>query len=229
MREVSPPQARDESEADPARAPAPEPARANARETTRRSRAVGMLLICGLSLAAVVVGATAGMVIDLRERALSASERELKNTALVLAEQTDHAFHAIEIVQASLIERLRQPDIHSSEDHDREMSRHDVHLMLRDRMAGLAYLEAVSVVSAKGKILNFSRFWPIPEVDVSDRDYFKALQSDPQLTSFVSEPVRSRITGAWTFFLARKLVGPNGEFLGAVLGIVTPQYFENFF
>src|SRR5215467_12614532 len=173
MREVSPPQARDESEADPAGAPASATARSNERETTRRSRAVGLLVICGLSLAAVVVAATAVMVIDLRERALAASERELKNTALVLAEQTDRAFHAIEVVQATMIERLRQPDIRSSEDHDREMSRHDVHLMLKDRTAGLEYLEAVSVVSAKGRILNFSRFWPVPDVDVSDRDYFK--------------------------------------------------------
>jgi len=229
MRECSPPLARDESRTASADASAPVAARFNERDTTRRSRAVGLLVFCGLSLAAVVVAATAVMVIDLRERALAASERELKNTALVLAEQTDRAFHAVEVVQTSLIERFRQLGIRSSEDHEREMSGHDVHLLLKDRIGGLAYLEAVAVISAQGKLLNFSRYWPIPDIEVSDRDYFNALQSDPQLTSFVSEPVRSRVTGGWMFFLARKLVGPNGEFLGLVLGIITPQYFENFF
>ena len=29
------------------------------------------------------------------------------------------------------------------------------------------------------------------------------------------EPFYSRVTGAWTIVLARKIVGPNGEFLGA--------------
>jgi len=217
------------SQAAPAGASAPVAARTSERETTRRSRAVGLLVICGLSLAAVIAAATAVMVIDLRERSLAASERELKNTALVLAEQTDRAFHAVEVVQTSLIERLRQLGIRSSEDHEREMSGHDVHLMLKDRIGGLAYLEAVAVISARGKLLNFSRSWPIPDIDVSDRDYFKALQSDPQLMSFVSEPVRSRATGTWTFYLARKLAGPNGELVGLVLGAVAPQYFEKFF
>src|ERR1700720_1822079 len=171
MREWSPPQARDESGTAAADASAPVATRSNARETTRRSRAVGLLVICGLSLAAVVVAATAVMVIDLRERALFASERELKNTALVLAEQTDRALHAVEVLQASLIERLRNLGIRSSEDHDREMSRHDVHQLLKDRIGGLAYLEAVAVISAQGKLLNFSRSWPIPDIDVTDRDY----------------------------------------------------------
>jgi len=82
-----------------------------------------------------------------------------------LAEQTDRAFHAVEVVQTSLIERFRQLGIRSSEDYEREMSRDDVHLMLRDRIGGLAYLEAVSVISARGKLLNFSRAWPIPDAD----------------------------------------------------------------
>src|SRR5712691_6108265 len=94
MREFSPPRVQDVSQAAPAGASAPVAARTSERETTRRSRAVGLLVICGLSLAAVVAAATAVMVIDLRERSLAASERELKNTALVLAEQTDRAFHA---------------------------------------------------------------------------------------------------------------------------------------
>jgi diguanylate cyclase (GGDEF)-like protein len=43
------------------------------------------------------------------------------------------------------------------------------------------------------------------------------------------EPVHSRITGAWTTVIARKVTGPNGEFLGAVGRGIEPANFEKFF
>jgi diguanylate cyclase (GGDEF)-like protein len=58
---------------------------------------------------------------------------------------------------------------------------------------------------------------------------FLALKSDPQLTSFVSLPAQNRTDRAWTMFLTRKVRGPNGEFLGLVLGAVELSYFEKLF
>src|SRR4051794_25183868 len=43
------------------------------------------------------------------------------------------------------------------------------------------------------------------------------------------EPVFSRITGLWTTVIARKVTGPNGEFLGAIGRGIEPANFENFF
>ena len=43
------------------------------------------------------------------------------------------------------------------------------------------------------------------------------------------EPVYSRITGAWTTVIARKVTGPNGEFLGAIGRGIEPANFEKFF
>src|SRR5712672_2667696 len=65
----------------------------------RRVRAVHLLVVCGLLLGAAVIAGSAGMLVDLRDRALAASERELTNTALVLAEQTDRAFQAVELME----------------------------------------------------------------------------------------------------------------------------------
>ena len=68
-----------------------------------------------------------------------------------------------------------------------------------------------------------------PDVNVSDRDYFKALKADPNLESFVSTPVQNRGDGTWDIYLARRLNDPNGEFMGLILGAISLQYFENFF
>jgi hypothetical protein len=66
-------------------------------------------------------------------------------------------------------------------------------------------------------------------VDNSDRAYFKAMKADPSLKSYVTEPVQNRGTGTWTIFLARRVDGPNGEFLGLVLGAIELSYFEDFY
>jgi diguanylate cyclase (GGDEF)-like protein/PAS domain S-box-containing protein len=194
-----------------------------------RSRAVQLLVLCGLLLASAILAGTSFIVASLHHRVLADNERELRNLALVLAEQADRTFQALEVVQTSLIERSQALGVSSSDDYRREMSGYDVHVMLKDKIQSMPHVDAVGLIDAEGKLFNFSRYWPIPVFDVSDRDYFKRLKSDPQLTSFVSAPALSRGAGTWTIFIARKFVGPNGEFLGLVVGAIELQYFENLF
>jgi len=85
------------------------------------------------------------------------------------------------------------------------------------------------LIDPDGKVINYSRAWPIPTISVADREHFKAFQLDAQLTSYVSRPERSRATGRWTTYLARKFTGPHGEFLGLVTGSIELAYFERFF
>jgi diguanylate cyclase (GGDEF)-like protein/PAS domain S-box-containing protein len=194
-----------------------------------RVRSVSVLTACGLLLALTIALGTWAVLVELRNRALASAERELQNIVLVLAEQTDRAFQAIELVQKSVLDHVRDAAIASDKDYARLLSGYDAHLMLRDKIAGLSYVDAVSIIDARGKLINFSRFWPPRGFDASDRSYFTALKSDPQLTSYVSEPVRNRANGSWTIFLARKVTARNGRFLGVVLGAVELAYFERYF
>ncbi|MFZ2068262.1 MAG: EAL domain-containing protein [Xanthobacteraceae bacterium] len=194
-----------------------------------RNRPVRYLILCGALLIAAIVVGTAIMVDNLRDRALFGSERELKNTALILAEQIDRTFQAVDLVQISVIERIQSLGITSSDDYARRISSEDMHEMLKASTSGLVQIYAISVINADGRLLNFSRFWPVPDISVADREFFLALKSDPQLTSFVSLPAQNRTDRAWTMFLTRKVRGPNGEFLGLVLGAVELSYFENLF
>jgi diguanylate cyclase (GGDEF)-like protein/PAS domain S-box-containing protein len=194
-----------------------------------RSGPVRLFLMCGVLLIAAVATGTGLILSNLRERALSDSENALQNIALVVAEQANRALQAIDLVQTGLIERMQALGVTSGAAYERQMSGHDVHLMLKDKIAGLPHIDGITIINAQGKLINLSRSWPIPEVDVSDRDYFKALQSNPQLSSFVSSPVRNPGTGMWTVYYARKFVAPDGAFLGLVLGDLKLQYFEKLF
>jgi diguanylate cyclase (GGDEF)-like protein/PAS domain S-box-containing protein len=195
----------------------------------RRPNPIALLISCGLVLISAIAIGTAMMVFHYRDRALSSNERELKNTALILAEHSDRAFQALDLVQRSVVERMQALNIASSEDYQRQMSGHDVHLMLKDKIGGLPHVEAIQLFNSEGQLINLSRFWPIPALSIADRDHFKALKADPQLTSVVSAPVFNRITDTWTVYLVRKFTGPNGEFLGTVNGGLNIKHFEQFF
>lgn len=187
------------------------------------------LTACGAILVAVIVAATAMLAINMRASALKDTERELQNISLILSEQTAQSFHALELVQASIVDSMRVKEIETATDLEHLMSGQDVHRTLVDKISGLPHVDAITIINEHGKLINFSRSWPIPAVNVADRDYFKALRADPRLVSFLSEPVRNRATGTWTIYLARKFTGSDGKFLGLILGAIRLQYFQSYF
>ena len=124
---------------------------------------------------------------------------------------------------------MRSSGIATTENYKRRMSTEEIHLMLKSKMDALSYVGGINVFDADGKLINASASWPAPPVNVADRAYFKTFKSDPQSPAVVIEPVYSRITGVWTTVIARKVTGPNGEFLGAIGRGIEPVNFEKFF
>ncbi len=124
---------------------------------------------------------------------------------------------------------MHSAGIVSREDYERQMSSQDTHLMLKTKISALSYVGGLNLFDSDGKLINSSGAWPVPAVNVADRAYFKEFKSNPRSAAVLVDPVYSRITGAWTIVLARKMIGPNGEFLGAVGRGIEPAYFEKFF
>jgi diguanylate cyclase (GGDEF)-like protein len=195
----------------------------------RRSLSIRWLIICGVLLVAAIAIGTAVTIGNFRERALANSERELENTVLLLTRHFDQQFQQLELVQRSVVETIRSAGIASREDFEREMSSNDVHLMLKAKIAALPQTGNLSLIDSNGKLINAAGNWPVPSIRIDDRAYFKALKADPQLRTILSEPLLNRLTATWTTILARKLTGPNGEFLGVVLGSIELAQFEEFF
>jgi diguanylate cyclase (GGDEF)-like protein len=183
----------------------------------------GMLLI-----AAIAIGATV-MAGNFRERALHNSERELENTVLLLARHFDQQLEDFQVVQNDLIAFMRSNGIATRENYKPRMSSREIHLMLRSKLEALSYVGGINVFDADGVLINASSAWPAPSVSVADRAYFKAFTSGPRSPDQLVEPVFSRITGAWTIVTARKIAGPNGEFLGVISRGIEPANFEKFF
>ncbi|MGH6967633.1 MAG: ATP-binding protein [Stellaceae bacterium] len=192
-------------------------------------RPTAALIAGGVLAAVMLVGGSAAFLAHERSRDLAVTDRELGNLATSLAEQMDRSFLALGTVQSGLIERMQMSGIDSDDALLRRMAGPGIHAVLRDEIKGLPYVSSFGVVGADGHIVNFSRQWPVPDIDVGDRDYFRALKKNPALDQFVSKPARSRVNGAWTIFLARKFTARDGRFLGMVVGVIDVAYFENYF
>jgi PAS domain S-box-containing protein len=194
-----------------------------------RDNGVRWIIASGVALIAAIALGTAILVSEFRDRARTDAKRVLSTTAYIIAEHCEGAFQSVELVQRNVIERLQSFGITSSEDLDRTMSGFDAHLMLKDMVSGAPQVDAMVLVNSSGRLVSSSRAWPMPDTVETDREYFKALTSDRNLPLFLSEPARSHRTGAWTSYLARRLVGPNGEFIGMIVGVMELRRFEQFF
>ena len=184
--------------------------------------ALGSVLLIGALLAGL-------LVVHLHDRALHSKSQALQTLAVVLAAQAERSLEAVELLVGGLQEQTEQAGVVTAEAFRQAMAGEAVYRDLRIRAQSLRQLDAVAIIGASGDLINFSRSWPPPAANVADRDYFRAQRDDQTLTSFVSEPVQSRGSGAWTIYVSRRVSGPRGEFLGLILGAVELAYFEGFF
>jgi len=188
-----------------------------------------LLYVCAALLILVLLAVTIVVVLHLRKSELLSQENQLKNLSLILAEQADRSFQSVDLVISSVAAGVAAEGVTDSASFDRILASRDVHLLLREKMSGTPQLDAVLVMDHAGKLINFSRFWPAPEIDISDRAYFRAMKADPALKTYVSEPIQARVTGRWTIFLVHRVTGADGEFLGLILGAIDLNYFEEFY
>jgi hypothetical protein len=116
----------DATESDRMRTASEEPAQvadnSAASRTEWNSRLVRWIIIFGIVLVGAIIASTGVVLLDLRDRELAESERELKRLVFVLAEQIDRSFQSMVLIQTAVIERMQSLGIASAEDYERQMS-----------------------------------------------------------------------------------------------------------
>jgi PAS domain S-box-containing protein len=192
-------------------------------------RARRRLYVVGIALIAITVLAAAITIRDLREQAIDDYKRDMANIGVLLVEQMTRSLQAVDLVIRDTRERGRALGADAPERFAAVLGTEDFHRFLQDQLKSLPQANAVVVVGADGKVVNFSRRWPIPEIDISDRDFFQQLRDHDQPDVLVTEPVKTRSSGTWTFYLVRRINGPHGEFLGIIQGAIEVKYLQDFF
>jgi signal transduction histidine kinase/DNA-binding response OmpR family regulator len=192
-------------------------------------RFLGAPAAIALALICIIAGSNLFFLTNLREASLRESADDLSRHSLTLAENADRSFKSVDLVLSSVADYLARRGAVDATSYGAAASDRETHLLLKEKIAGLPQIDAVTLIDAQGRLLNFSRYWPIPDVNVSDRDYFTALKADPALRSVLSSPIQNRGDGTKNIYLARRLNDAKGEFMGLMLGAMSVPYMENFF
>ena len=213
---------------DPLLPPNPFGAKAPPRPARRYHPLFAIVLVTALIIGWIAVSSVVFLG-ELRETMLKTAQTNLAHHAAALGEQTSTSWRSLDLVLSSLGDYVGRQGVTDGESYNRMMSGRDTYLLLKEKISGLPFIDAVALINASGQLVNSSRDWPIAAVDVTDRDYFQAFKNEPTLESFVSRPVPSRLARSMNIFLVRRLSDPNGEFMGLALGAVSVQSIENFF
>jgi diguanylate cyclase (GGDEF)-like protein len=178
-------------------------------------------------IAAIAIGTTI-MVDNFRERALSSNQRELENTVQLLTRHFDQQLEDFTIILNDIATRIRSGGV-TSEWFKHQLSTQDWHEELRTEVSAYSDAASINLFDANGILINSSELWPVPDVNISDRDFFKSFKSGTETGPVQIELVRGRIAGGWATIVAHKLTGPKGEFIGVVTRTIRPVTFEKYF
>jgi diguanylate cyclase (GGDEF)-like protein/PAS domain S-box-containing protein len=194
-----------------------------------RGGPIRWLIIGGVFLIAAITIGTMIMAGNFRERALNSRERELENTVLLLARHFDQQLDEFTVIEKDVVAQIQSTVTSPSEILRGQLATLEWHEVLRAKVGAYSDVAGVNVFDSGGILINSSEVWPVPDVKITDRAFFKAFQSGAATTPILIELVQGRLVGGWATVVAHKVTGRNGEFLGVVTRAIAPADFEKFF
>ena len=153
------------------------------------------------------------------------ADREIER-ALDVAHE--HALKVFETIDRSLSEIAEI--VRGVPDADIVAREPALHLRLKQLVASLPQVKSAWVFDARGHALVNSLMSPAPEIDFSDRDYFKAHVAGEGGT-YIGEALQPRppYQGSPFFGVSRRRPHEEGDFTGVIQASVFPEYFENYY
>ena len=187
------------------------------------------LIAVGTGLLLTMVAAVTLTIWDMRNVALRDTRQNLGKLGIAIAEQTTRSIQAVDLGLEDIRKDIQAESLETPEQFRIVLQNRELQARLRQKEEALPQADAFTIVDGYGKLVNFSREWPIPSSDLSDRDYYKYFKEHDDPNAFVSDPVQNRRNAGWTVYVVRRVNSPSGRFLGLVVGAVDLSYFRDFY
>ena len=145
---------------------------------------------------------------------------------------TAHAVQTIDTADIMLrgtLDNLQSHQLAYEPDFRATVSTYRIFQMLREAMNGVPQVVGMSIIGNDGKILNLTRQYPPPQINLAEQDYFRAFEDRPDLDLFISAASINSLTGEPYFYLARPIKSPSGERLGLIVAGIASGFFSNFY
>lgn len=164
-----------------------------------------------------------------RNAALAEWQLIAKSLSNSTAEQVSQSLRAAELVLKSIDESVNQTELRTADDVRIEFSNLATFALIRERALVVPQVDVAAITDNTGNVINFTRSFPPPPINLPDRDHFRAFASQPNLQNFLSVPVRNRGTGEWTFYIVRPIRSGGNDFLGTLLTGLHVDFYRHIF
>jgi diguanylate cyclase (GGDEF)-like protein len=200
-----------------------------ARAMSRERNTKTFRTLVGLATGIIVVGviATALTIWAWRRDTTEAAIRNIGDTAAILAEQTSRSIQSMDLVLSDLQDRLRAMGATTPDGYREVSATKEVYGILVDRLQHLSQATVIALVDSAGNVLNSTRSWPPPRLNLGDRIFFLHAKSSRDRNLFVTGPVVSSVSDIPTIYWSRRFESPDGEFLGAIAAGSEVSYFRH--
>jgi len=122
------------------------------------------------------LGAASFAVCSLRLDRLDDAQRDLDRLSTALAEQTARSVQAVDIVLRQLTERIIAEHTEPAEQLSLRLKDERTHALLTQMRGDLPQADAIIIIGNDGMMANTTRQWPIPVLDLSEREQFQHLR-----------------------------------------------------
>jgi two-component system NtrC family sensor kinase len=175
----------------------------------------------------ILIFATGG-AISYRQQQQDARDRLQRNLNTV----HEHAVKVLETVE--LTSRYLDEFLRDVTDDELRASEAGFNRRIKTLTDTLPQFADIWIIDANGRPLVSGTVFPIPrQLDLSDRDYFRAHKETGSADLYVGDVVTSRATNARGnprfFALSRKRFDADGRFAGVTVISVSPDYFRDYY
>ncbi|MDD2741769.1 MAG: ATP-binding protein [Rhodocyclaceae bacterium] len=190
-------------------------------KTPFRRRPEGVALIVALTSTVVVLIFFLSDAYQSRVRELETGQRRTELFSVMLAEHTARTLEAVDILL-----REMASDLTNNHDWRQWEPNRGWEYVTRHHSRALPQLRDLAIFDDAGEQRFISTYFPTPRLNVSDRPYFLALKSGQTNIGF--GPFAGRISGRYSYALARRIDDATGQFSGFTYATIEPSYLQEF-
>ncbi len=191
----------------------------------RAERPLGWLLVASIVLPIVIFAIAS--TISYRAHMAEARDRLERNLSGV----HEHALKVFETFE--LTARYLEEMLSEVTDEDIRAAEAVFHMRLKALTDTMPQLADLWVIDQAGQPVVSGTVFPMPPLDLSDREYFQVHKNNTVEGTYIDEVVHARTTNAQGrprfFALSRKRLDRNGQFAGVITISISPDYFVEYY
>ncbi|MFZ4409901.1 MAG: response regulator, partial [Paracraurococcus sp.] len=180
-------------------------------------------------LALILLAGTAFALWRARDAAIEDWKQRAAGFTTILAEHAGQTIRAADLVLRSIQREAEEAKLDTPEQLRARLGTHEFWEVMRSAVNGAPQIDVATIIAPNGDVVNFTRSWPAPRINLADRDYFKAASQPGFEGVTVSVPVPNRGTGTTVFYLARQIRNAAGTPIGVAITGIRSDFFMEFY